>query len=419
MLSGLFTFSAYGVAMQSLKRQLGLVGSMSIGIAAMLGAGVFFVWTPAFNLAGEWMLLSLAIAAVVATLNGLVTTQLAINQPVSGGIYSFGRHYRGPLVGFMAGWFFLTGKTGSAAAIALIAATYLVPDYARIVAAGLIAVFTAVVISGIRATAALSVVIATVVIGGLLVVALPSLPQAGVAFSGQSTAGLGVLTAAGLMFFAFAGYARMATLGEEVREPRKTLPRAIVGALAIVLAVYAVVGVALLPKFQASGAPDAPLEVLVGGENVAIITALAVLACGGSLLAILAGLSRTGLQMARKRDIPGLLSRISERTGGPLVAEITVGVAAIVLVLTTDPLWLVGLSSTGVLAYYAIGHYSALAQPASERFLPVAVPVIGLVFCVLLVATLPLASLLAGLVWSALGLVWFVFARRGRRQVSS
>jgi len=319
----------------------------------------------------------------------------------------------------MAGWFFLTGKTGSAAAIALIAATYLVPDYARIVAAGLIALFTAVVISGIRTTAALSVVIATVVIGGLLVVALPSLPQAGMAFSGQSTPGLGVLTAAGLMFFAFAGYARMATLGEEVREPRKTLPRAIVGALAIVLAVYAVVGVALLPKFQASGAPDAPLEVLVGGESVAIIIALAVLACAGSLLAIVAGLSRTGLQMARNRDIPGLLSRISERTGGPLVAEITVGVAAIVLVLTTDPLWLVGLSSTGVLAYYAIGHYSALAQPASERILPTAVPVIGLVFCVLLVATLPLTSLLAGLVWSALGLVWFVLARRGRHEVSS
>jgi Amino acid transporters len=221
------------------------------------------------------------------------------------------------------------------------------------------------------------------------------------------------------MFFAFAGYARMATLGEEVRDPRRTLPRAIVGALAIVLVVYAVVGVALLPKFQASGAPDAPLEALVGSGNAVLVTGLAVVACLGSLLAILAGLSRTGLQMARHRDIPGLLSRISEGTKGPLAAEITVGLVAIVLVLTTDPLWLVGLSSTGVLAYYAIGHYSALAQPASERFLPVAVPVIGLVLCGLLVATLPLASLLAGLAWSAAGVAWFVFTRRGRRQVSS
>ena len=410
----MFTFTAYGVNMQRLQRRLGVVGSMSIGIAAMLGAGVFFVWTPAFELAGEWMLLSLAIAAVVATFNGLVTTQLAMNQPVSGGIYSYGRHYRGPLVGFMAGWFFLTGKTGSAAAIALIAATYLAPDYANLVAAGLIAVFTAVVIAGIRTTATISVVIAGVVVVGLLVLAIPALPRDAAFLSTSSAPGVGVLSAAGLMFFAFAGYARMATLGEEVTHPRRTLPRAIVGALVVVLAVYGVVGVALLPQFLQSGAPDAPLEVFASGASGELITGLAVLACLGSLLAIVAGLSRTGLQMARHRDIPGVLSRISPRTHGPIVAEVTVGLVAIALVLTTDPLWLVGLSSTGVLAYYAIGHYSALAQPASERFLPPVVPVIGLVLCVLLVVTLPLASLLAGLAWAAVGVLWFVLARRRR-----
>lgn len=410
----MFTFTAYGVNMQRLQRRLGVVGSMSIGIAAMLGAGVFFVWTPAFELAGEWMLLSLAIAAVVATFNGLVTTQLAMNQPVSGGIYSYGRHYRGPLVGFMAGWFFLTGKTGSAAAIALIAATYLAPDYANLVAAGLIAVFTAVVIAGIRTTATISVVIAGVVVVGLLVLAIPALPREASFLSTSSAPGVGVLSAAGLMFFAFAGYARMATLGEEVTRPRRTLPRAIVGALVVVLAVYGVVGVALLPQFLQSGAPDAPLEVFASGASGGLITGLAVLACLGSLLAIVAGLSRTGLQMARHRDIPGVLSRISPRTHGPIVAEVTVGLVAIALVLTTDPLWLVGLSSTGVLAYYAIGHYSALAQPASERFLPPVVPVIGLVLCVLLVVTLPLASLLAGLAWAAVGVLWFVLARRRR-----
>ena len=410
----MFTFTAYGVNMQRLQRRLGVVGSMSIGIAAMLGAGVFFVWTPAFELAGEWMLLSLAIAAVVATFNGLVTTQLAMNQPVSGGIYSYGRHYRGPLVGFMAGWFFLTGKTGSAAAIALIAATYLAPDYANLVAAGLIAVFTAVVIAGIRTTATISVVIAGVVVVGLLVLAIPALPRDAAFLSTSSAPGVGVLSAAGLMFFAFAGYARMATLGEEVTRPRRTLPRAIVGALVVVLAVYGVVGVALLPQFLQSGAPDAPLEVFASGASGGLITGLAVLACLGSLLAIVAGLSRTGLQMARHRDIPGVLSRISPRTHGPIVAEVTVGLVAIALVLTTDPLWLVGLSSTGVLAYYAIGHYSAFAQPASERFLPPVVPLIGLVLCVLLVVTLPVASLLAGLAWAAVGVLWFVLARRRR-----
>ena len=406
--------------MQSLERRLGVVGSMAIGIAAMLGAGVFFVWKPAFDLAGEWLLLSLAIAALVATLNGVVTTQLAINHPVSGGIYSFGRHYRGPLVGFMAGWFFLTGKTGSAAAIALIAATYLVPDYAGVVAAALIAVFTGIVIAGIRATATVSLLIAAVVLSGLVALSTPAIAERGIDLTMSTTPGLGVLTAAGLMFFAFAGYARMATLGEEVKDPRRTLPRAIVGALVVVLALYALVALAVIPRFADSGAPEAPLTVLTMGLAPGLLTALAVLACGGSLLAILAGLSRTGLQMARHRDIPGALARISPRTGGPLVAEVSVGLVAIVLVLLTDPLWLVGLSSTGVLAYYAIGHYSALAQPATERFLPAVVPVIGLVLCVVLVATLPPLSLLAGLVWAAAGIVWFVIARRGRTsEVSS
>ena len=416
----MFTFAVYGVAMQSLERRLGVVGSMAIGIAAMLGAGVFFVWKPAFDLAGEWLLLSLGIAALVATLNGLVTTQLAINHPVSGGIYSFGRHYRGPLVGFMAGWFFLTGKTGSAAAIALIAATYLVPDYAGVVAAALIAVFTGIVIAGIRATATVSLLIAAVVLSGLVALSTPAIAERGINLTMSTTPGLGVLTAAGLMFFAFAGYARMATLGEEVKDPRRTLPRAIVGALVVVLALYALVALAVIPRFADSGAPEAPLTVLTTGLAPGLLTALAVLACGGSLLAILAGLSRTGLQMARHRDIPGALARISPRTGGPLVAEVSVGLVAIVLVLLTDPLWLVGLSSTGVLAYYAIGHYSALAQPATERFLPAVVPVSGLVLCVVLVATLPPLSLLAGLVWAAAGIVWFVIARRGRTsEVSS
>ena len=139
---------------------------MAIGVAAMVGAGVFYVWTPAWNLAGEWMLVSLALAATVATLNGLVTTQLAIRVPVSGGIYSYGRAYRGEFVGFLAGWLFLTGKTASAAAIALIAATYVLPDQPRPLAVAFIVAFSAVVISGIRTTATFSIAIVAVVIIG-------------------------------------------------------------------------------------------------------------------------------------------------------------------------------------------------------------------------------------------------------------
>ena len=398
---------------------------MAIGIAAMLGAGVFYIWAPAVALAGSWVLVSLLIAAVVATLNALVTAQLAIQLPVSGGIYSYANHYRGPYAGFLAGWLFVTGKTGSAAAIAFIAASYLDAGNARLIAVGFVVALSAVIVSGIRLAAGVSIAIAGVVIVGLMWLALPRtlfaepLP----AFDPDPSI-VGIVGAAGLIFFAFAGYARMATLGEEVTNPTKTIPRAIIGALWVVLVVYLVVALAATPiLLAATSSLDAPLTALAGTENGWLVGGLAVAASLGSLLAILAGLSRTSLAMGRREDLPSVLSRVSPRTGGPIVAEVTVAGLAIVLILVTDPLWLVGLSSGGVLTYYAIGHVSALAQPRSETYLPRVVPVMGLLLCALLVFTLPIASVIAAAVSAALGTIWFLVnparrAERRRRTVS-
>lgn len=389
---------------------------MAIGVAAMVGAGVFYVWAPAWSLAGEWMVVSLALAATVATLNGLVTAQLAIRVPLSGGIYSYGRAYRGDFVGFVAGWLFVTGKTASAAAIALIGAQYVLPDQPRPLAVAFIVAFSAVVISGIRATAAFSIGVVAVVVGGLVVLTVPAIASEGVSISFGASPGWGVVSAAGLMFFSFAGYARMATLGEEVRNPVRTLPRAIIGALLIVLALYGLLVVAVLPIFARAGASDTPLTALVPPDSTWLVGLLALVASLGSLLAILAGLSRTSMQMARHRDLPGILATLSPSTRGPLFSELAVAGAAISLVLFTDPLWLVGLSGTGVLSYYAIGHYSALAQPRSERFLSPVVPLLGLVLCVVLVASMPAASLIAGSAWTLVGVLWFAIARSIRRR---
>ena len=405
--------------MTQLARSLGVVRSTGIGVASVLGAGVFFVWAPAYELAGSWLLVSLAIAALIAALNALVTTQLAINVPRSGGIYAFGRYCRGPLTGFIAGWMFLTGKTASVAAIALIASSYLWPEGARWLAAGLLVAGTLVTVSGIRQTAWLSLTIAAVVATGLVIIVGVSVGnQSAVPAPGESLAPepMSVVTAAALMFFAFAGYARMATLAEEVIEPRKTLPKAIGSALAIVLAVYAVVGWAVLrvlPEY--SGEFDTPLRVLAAGSLSPVVTVLAVMACVGSLLAILAGLSRTALQMGREGDLPKILGTVSEKTGGPVVAEVAVGVLSIIAVLTLDVTGLVALSGAGVLTYYAIGHWSALAQKPEERLVWPAIPVVGLILCGALVVSLPWASLAVAGVSLAGGIVWFAIAERHRR----
>ena len=405
--------------MTQLARSLGVVRSTGIGVASMLGAGVFFVWAPAFDLAGPWLLVSLALAALIATINALVTTQLAISVPRSGGIYAFGRHYRGPLTGFIAGWMFLTGKTASVAAIALIASSYLWPEGARWLAAGLLIAGTLVTVSGIRQTAWLSLAIAAVVAIGLVIIVVvsvgnqPALPAPSESLVPEP---MSVLTAAALMFFAFAGYARMATLAEEVIEPRKTLPRAIGGALAIVLAVYALVGWAVLRVLPSySGEFDTPLRVLAAGSLSPVVTVLAVMACVGSLLAILAGLSRTALQMGREGDLPKILGTVSDKTGGPVVAEVAVGVLSIIAVLTLDVTGLVALSGAGVLTYYAIGHWSALAQKPEERLVWPAIPVVGLILCGALVVSLPWASLAVAGVSLAGGIVWFAIAERHRR----
>jgi basic amino acid/polyamine antiporter, APA family len=409
--------------MGQMVRSLGVVRSTGIGVAAMLGAGVFFVWAPAYSYAGSWLLVSLLIAAVIATFNALVTTQLAINVPTSGGIYAFGRHYRGPFTGFVAGWMFLTGKTASVAAIALIAGGYLWPQHATVTAVVIVVAGTAVTVSGIRATATVSFTIAAVVTLGLVALVVSRVVTADgsaqVLFASTPDNPWGVVTAAGLMFFAFAGYARMATLAEEVVEPRKTLPRAIGLALGIVLAVYALVGWSVSGVLaQASTIPDTPLRLLVSSDWSGGVTALAVVACAGSLLAILAGLSRTALQMGREGDLPRILARMSGKTGGPTVAEISVGLFAVVAVLVLDVTGLVALSGAGVLTYYAIGHWSALKQSRDERLVPPVVPRMGLVMCLVLVVSLPWQSVVFAGVSLAVGSVWFLVTHR-RRQTAS
>jgi len=401
--------------MTTLERHLGTGRAIIVGLAAMVGAGVFYVWAPASAAAGTGLLIGLVLAGVVASLNALSSAQLAMAYPVSGGAYAFGRATLGPWWGFSAGWLFLAGKTASAGAIALIAGSYLWPEQARAVAVAAVVVLGAVNMAGIRSTAGVSAAIVFTVLGGLLVVFAAigvggSLSGAHLDLARLTDAGwYGILQSAGLLFFSFAGYARMATLGEEVRDPRRTLPRAIITALSITLVIYAVIGVLCVTILGpvALASSTSPLADVLGGQEpwTGLARAVAGIACLGSLIGILAGLSRTGLAMARERDLPGPLSLISERTHAPVVAEAAVGIAAIAGILLLDPARLVGFSACAVLVYYAIAHLSALRQRPADRWLPRAIQHVGVAGCLLLAVTLPLPGVLAAAVWLAVGLL--------------
>jgi basic amino acid/polyamine antiporter, APA family len=385
-----------------LQRRLGVPGAIVVGLSAMIGAGVFFVWAPAAASAGSWLPLALVLAAVVATANALSTTQLAMAHPVSGGAYTYGRRELGPRVGFSAGVLFLTGKTASVSAIALIAGQYLLPAQPRLLAVAAIVVLAVVNISGIRSTAAVSAVVVTVVLVGFAVVLGSALPGAQLAAT-DATAfePLGILRAAAILFFSFAGYARIATLGEEVREPRRTLPRAVVSSLGITLLVYTAIGSACLlvlgpAALASSSSPVADLFVeggsnggTAGGGMDVAIRVIAGVACLGSLLGILAGLSRTGLAMAREHDLPGHVAFVWPRTGTPVVAEVTFALIGVSAVLLLDPTTLIGFSSCAVLGYYAVANTAALRQSGDARWLPRWVSIVGLVGCLALALSLP------------------------------
>ena len=383
-----------------LARRLGTVDAVTIGLGSMVGAGIFVVLGPAAAAAGSGLLIGLAVAAVVAYCNATSSARLAARYPQSGGTYVYGRERLGEFWGHTAGWSFIVGKTASCAAMALTVGYYVWPEWTRGVAVGTVVALTAVNYVGIRKSALL-----TRVIVGLVLAVLGTVVVAVLGFGEIDTVRLsigadvsvgGVLQAAGLLFFAFAGYARIATLGEEVRDPARTIPRAIPLALAIALAVYALVAITVLSELgsDALGSASAPLADAVTAAGLGaldrIVRAGAAVASVGSLLALILGVSRTTLAMARDRHLPHALSRVHPRFGSPHRAEVVVGVVVAVLAATVDVREAIGFSSFAVLVYYAIANASAWTLGRRT------IPAIGLAGCLLLAFLLPIPSVLAG-----------------------
>lgn len=399
---------------------------MVIGVGSMVGAGVFSALGLAAVRAGALVLLALALAGVVAWINAVSTAQLAAVHPTSGGAYTFGRRQLGEWAGFLAGWGFITGKSASIAAMAYTFALYVVPgagtggaDWtARWVAVAAVVLLTGVNLLGITRTvqATMAIVVPVVVILAVVILA-------GLVFPGHDPGragppggspgadpGLwGVLQGAGLLFFAFAGYARIATLGEEVRSPRRTIPRAIFGALAFTLVLYVLLTAALQRTLGTTGlaASAAPVRdavaMLFGDGWVWIAVAGAALASLGSILNLVAGLSRTGLAMAREGDLPRPLARVSARTSVPWVAQVAAAAVVIVLLLTADVLTVVGFSSFGVLVYYTVANLAALTLTERVVRAPRWLNLAGAGLCLVLAFTLPWRSVLVMLGVFAVG----------------
>ena len=413
-------------ATPALQRRLGTTDAVFIGLGSMLGAGVFAAFTPAAQAAGAGLLVGLVVAALVAACNALASAQLAAAFPTSGGTYIYGREQLGQWWGFLAGWSFVIGKTASCAAMALTFASYAAPaGWERPVAAVAVVGLAAVNYRGVTRTARLARIIVVLVVAVLVVVvaaaASTGLPQLDRLEPSSMIAHgpYGVLQSAGLLFFAFAGYARIATMGEEVRDPSRTIPRAIIVALSITIVIYGVVAVALLgalgpERLAESSAPlrDATAQ---WSWSSPVITVGASLASLGALLALIAGIGRTTLAMAREGDLPRWLAAVHPRFHVPHRAEVVLALVVVVLVLTIDLRGAIGFSSFGVLLYYFVANISAFSQKRERRMFPRALFVVGAATCIALVATLPLAAIIGGLVVIAVGVSYRLLVRARRR----
>lgn len=439
-----------------LLRELGLGGAVFMGLGSIVGTGLFVSLGIAAGVAGTDILLALPLAALLALFNGLSSAQLAAAHPVSGGTYEYGYRFLSPSLGFSAGWMFLLAKGASAATAALGAAGYLLllgagaevptagggtsfveaghPGLRVGLGAGAVVLITALVAGGIRRSnrANLAIVGVTLaVMAVFLAVGLPRvLPGLGewLTRSGPEPGGLfasdpgSLLHATALLFVAYTGYGRIATLGEEVRDPAHTIPRAIWATLVLVVLLY--MGVALVALgvlgpdgfARATLETAAPLQVVARALDVPVLAFLlgvaAVTAMVGVLLNLVLGLSRVALAMGRRQDLPGGLARVHAESGSPRTAVAAVGAGILILVLLGDVRTTWSFSAFTVLVYYGITNLAALRLPSEHRRTPRSIPALGLAGCAFLAFHVEAIYWGLGLGLLALGLAARWIARR-------
>ena len=383
-----------------LKRQLGLSSAILLGLGSILGTGVFVSLGLAVGVAGDWAIAALGLATMLAVMNALSSAQLAANHPVSGGTYAYGYHYLRPEFGFVAGLSFLLAKSASAAAAAIGLVSYLAAlsgvegAPVNLLAGLVVLVMTGLVAAGLRRATLLNGLLVSISIVSLLALIIVAGRHDGF-LSDYHTADWGrikpprLFEAAALLFVAFTGYGRIATLGEEVIAPRRTIPRAIIVTLLVTSGLY--LGV-LLSGLSVLGADRfseslytnaAPLQAIALALEVPILRVAIIIAAAtamaGVLLNLILGLSRVAFAMGRQGDAPSAIGRLSGNE--PLLATLLVGggIALIALFGGLAMVW--SFSAFTVLIYYAITNLAALQLGASERLYPRIISVVGLLGC--------------------------------------
>jgi len=328
---------------------------------------------------------------------------------------------------------FLIAKSASAATAVLGCVGYLFyafgvnADNVGIVGAGLLLLFvmTLLVSGGIRRSNQANIIIVSATLLGLAALVIVSFfvkgfPVQPIVDSVKDTSITSILYGSALMFVAYTGYGRIATLGEEVSEPRTTIPKAIILAMVIIVILYLAVSLTAINVMGAEAfglsveGKAAPLMLVAQSLSVpvigSVITIAAITAMLGVVLNLLLGLSRVILSMARRKDLPAKLSKINHKTQSPAVAVWVTGGIIGVLVLSGDVVFTWSFSAFTVLIYYAITNLAALRMPADLRLYPRWIPAFGLFGCLFLAFWIEPTFWIGGLALLGVGLIWHSIA---------
>lgn len=402
---------------QQLVRSASLGGAILLGLGSIIGTGAFVSIGFGVELAGSWIIWALLIAAAVATFNGLSSAQLAAIHPVSGGTYEYGYQFLNRQLGFTAGWLFVLAKSASAATAALAVGVALQawlggPAWLVQVFAGFtLLLFTLLVLGGLRRSNRANAILVALAIGALIVfIALSGSNPMPAPELSHEPSWQNLLAAAGLLFVAYTGYGRIATMGEEVQNPRHVIPRAILATVVVVTLLYAAVGWGILHYVPLSTSGNFVLSnLLPEGIWRQLVAIGAVVAMCGVILNLILGVSRVVLAMARRSDLPQQWSQLNQqRTSAPSAIWVTF-VVMLLIVLIGDLKIAWSFSAFTVLVYYSITNLAALRVKTEDRFVPRWISFLGLISCLSLAAFIELQIMFVGLILVGIGLLWQAF----------
>jgi len=408
-----------------LRRALGLFDATAISLGAIIGAGIFVVTGIVAGLAGPSFIISIILAGAIASFSALSFAQLSAYMPREGGGYEFAYRMISPYAGFLAGWMWVFSNLFIGGAVSLGFAQYLVSllpvlkQSVTIVAAVFCFSFTLLNYVGVRQSALVNnaLVVAKVcivvffIVFGLGFINLQNFDQ----FIPRGPSGL--FQAAALIFFAYGGYARVTTVAEEVKDASRTIPKAIILALATSTILYVFIGVVAVgligsQSLSSSGSPLADAINVTGNSAAVFVVSIgAMIATASVLLMTVLGVSRMTFAMARNRQLPSFLSQIHPRFQTPHYAVLLTGLASTVLVFGGFSR-IVAVGTFSLLFHHGLVNLSAIRLRREDKRYPVFVSAAGFLFCFALLAFLSSDAWIIGLAGLLIGSVYYEFAVR-------